>query len=653
MAFNNNNNSSLLQFHPDILFTQEKESVANLVVKKENRIPVSKLPTGASVYTLFKYLETSSVSRFMPSLKDIIDNVKLRCKNLVPDIERRKKHITNMMRSFVRYLILIMLTVDERGDRMSEILSTLNSLYFEYDDILVENGKNNYKHVDHLYALICQTYDESIDMNTDTFYIKCSAEKNLGRTPIAVKNNPPHQLNRVKEKYIKPAKTNPPVKYDEEDGEFFMDRPGPMSPNNNTQREVDYYPVFLKILSVFRDIIPLPTNHGWFTQSLNKAVRKLNYQDWPMYGLVNSLLNMEGLIDKRRIKLTLSNQNKTYYCCYSGLPLVQGEEVWLIRILVYSSERYKLWAKEGKIPAEPHKSNLLKSNIKNYLMKTSICATQSLFYSDFTEDYKNMYPEHFGLKSKITGPQRSLPMNRTHQYNTLWYTLNRLIYFIEENHMHAMLFHNKESMRTFAQRLSPQILVLDEEHNFEENLLRFILQAIYGVSEIEDLPAIVKNDRKILDSYLSQMLSIIIDFVDLMFDYITVPVIASTVVESTKKFFFNLPELGIIENDENLDKIFVVKPQLRIPFENDGLLKNLFNLSEKRKEQLNGLFFMNMKRIEIDARLYRLQLAIKTHPFFFMLFFSRLYLSHTLLPKMNFMEANKIFCSLSIVLNNQ
>lgn len=649
---NNNESSHFLQFHPTALFSQKREAISTLGISKENRIPVTKPPTSANVYNLFHYLGTSSVELFMPSFDKMISHIKIRYPSLCIDIEKRKNHIIQMMRNFIRYLILIMLSVDERGGRMSEILSSLNTLYFEYDDLLIDKEKNNYEHVDKLHQLIIKTYEESLDMKTDAFYIKCSAEKNLGRTPITVKNNPPHQLNRIKAQYIVAAKTNPPVKYDEEDGEFFMDRPSPISPSGNTQREVDYYPVFLKILSVFRDTIPLSTNHGWFTQRLQMAVRKLSYHDWPMYGLVNSLLNMEALIEKKRIRLTLSHHNRRYYCSYSGLPLIEGEEVWLIRILVNSSKRHKLWHREGNTPAEPQHDPLLCSSIKNYLMKTSICAPQQLFYSDFPEDYKYMHPEYFGIKKSIR-PRRSLPEDRVYQCNTLWYLMNRLIHFIEENKMHAMLFHNKESMPVFINRVSSHLLNLEKADNFQENLLRFILQSIFSVNEIEELPSLIKNDSQTLNLYLQQMMSIIIDFIDLMFDFTMPPPITSrNSNEKTKLFLFNLPELGIIESEEDKKKVLMVQPKLRIPIEDDNLLNNFFNLSKKRKEQL-GTYLMKMTPNERGARLHRLQLSIKTHPFIFMLIYSSIYLSNDSLPQMSFIEVNKLLSNLSIVLSNK
>lgn len=649
-----------LKFDHATLFQKPKEPISSLT-NKESRVKVIKPPTGANVYTLFRYFESDYIDRFMPRFEDMIRAIGERCPSGVASVEKSKLQMMTMMRSFIRYTMLAVLSVDERGDRLSEMIGKFNALYFEYDDKLVPLAKNDYKHIDKLHSLIIQTYNESLDMKTDNFYKHCSAEKNRGRTPTHIKNNPPHPVNRIKQEYILATRTNPPVKYDEEDNEFFMDRLGPVSPSGNAQRDVDFYPVFLKVLSVFRDTIPQQTNHGWFLERLRGGVRKLTPADWPMHGLVNSLLNMEGLIEKKRVRITKSRHNRRYYCSYSGLPLEEDEEVWLIRILVQSSARYKTWFKDGKIPVEPHNSPLLRGDIKNYFIKTSLCSTQQLFYTDFPSDYKCRYPEYFGLK-RTPKMSRTLPEDRVYQYNTLWYTMNRLILFIEENKMYNMLWHEKESMLLFVNRVTATLLTLEQEDNFQENLLRFILQAIFRVDDIEVLPQHILNDRPMLDTYLKHMLSIVIDFIDLMFDY-SLPFNSGNNIsggsthnnntkESVKSYFFNLPLLGIVESEEDMKNILVVKPVLRIPIEEDGLLNNLFHLSRKRKEQL-GTHLMQMPFNEIQARIRRLEQSIKTHPFMFILFYNRLYLGLTSLPPMNFMEANKILCHLSITLSNQ
>jgi hypothetical protein len=460
-----------LKFDHATLFQKQKEPISSLT-NKESRVRVIKPPTAANVYTLFRYFESDFIDQFMPQFEDIIRAIGERCPSGgVASVEKSKLQMMTMMRSFIRYTMLAVLSVDERGDRLSEMIGKFNALYFEYDDKLVPLAKNDYKHIDKLHSLIIQTYNESLDMKTDNFYKHCSAEKSRGRTPTHIKNNPPHPINRIKQEYILATRTNPPVKYDEEDNEFFMDRLGPVSPSGNAQRDVDLYPVFLKVLSVFRDTIPQQTNHGWFLERLRGAVRKLTPADWPMHGLVNSLLNMEGLIEKRRIRITKSRQNRRYYCSYSGLPLEEGEEVWLIRILVQSSARYKEWFKSGKVPVEPHNNPLLRGDIKNYFIKTSLCSTQQLFYTDFPSDYKCRYPEYFGLKrtTTTTTPKisRTLPEDRVYQYNTLWYTMNRLIFFIEENKMYSMLWHEKESMLLFVNRVTSVLLTLEQEDNFQ------------------------------------------------------------------------------------------------------------------------------------------------------------------------------------------
>ena len=464
---------------------------------ENGRTLVTQPPSGTVVYKLFHYLEEGVTQRLQVPYEQVIALLRERCVKLVPDTERRQQQITATTRAYAHYTLLRMLTADANGARMKTILGQLQELYLWWAGEPVRAAKNNWAHVTQLHTLLARTHAESLDCANDQFYRKCADVKKRGRRPGHENANPPHPLNQLKAEYILSAKTAPPVVYDQRDQQFYLAHSA-TQPLAGSQLAVDYYPVFVKLLGVVNACVPRHDNHGWFTERLRQAAEHLSAREWPMHGLVCSLMNLQAVLEHRRVRI-VSRGPRRFYCCYTGQALQDGEEVWLLRLLVHSPERHRQWVREGRQPVSKADEPLLTASIRCYYIKTRVTGLCSLFFSEFDARYKQKFPEYFqatqSAAKKRATPHRLLPANRRLLFSPLWALLNQQQRFVESNELAPALWDTTrgESYATFKERVQSLMQGVDVERA-EEQLLLVIFVALFGVHAVEELEAPLHRD---------------------------------------------------------------------------------------------------------------------------------------------------------------
>ena len=628
----------------------QRTEVATPPTTENGRTLVTQPPSGTVVYKLFHYLEEGVTQRLQVPYEQVIALLRERCVKLVPDTERRQQQITATTRAYAHYTLLRMLTADANGARMKTILSQLQELYLWWAGEPVRDAKNNWAHITQLHALMARTHTESLDCANDQFYRKCADVKKRGRRPGHENANPPHPLNQLKAEYILSAKTAPPVVYNQSDQQFYLAHSA-TQPLAGSQLAVDYYPVFVKLLGVVNACVPRHDNHGWFTERLRQAAQHLSSRDWPMRGLVCSLMNLQAVLEHRRVRIVA--RDRRYYCCYTGQALQDGEEVWLLRLLVHSAERHRQWVREGRQPVSKADEPLLTGSVRCYYIKTRVTGLCSLFFSEFDARYKQKFPEYFQAapspaKKRATTPQRLLPTNRRLLFSPLWALLNQQQRFVEVNELAPALWDTTraESYATFKDRVAPLMQAVDVERA-EEQLLLVIFVALFGVHTVEELEAPLRRDLAKIREFTRLVLEATLVFTDLMFEPLAQGQ-SPLQSESVGRAVYSMPLLGIVCDEQKpTAQLLVVRPELQGEH-SQSLLGALLALSDRAHTGRGERAYMERRQ-----QLQLLEQCICNHAFYFMLLYETLYCSSDRLDALSFTEARALRGRLGLILNEQ
>jgi hypothetical protein len=597
-------------------------------------------PGGTVVFRLFRLMKDDVVKRLSSSVEQLMDTVRASCPALLSDScsERRATYIGNALYAYTRRMIANTLARDENGTRLRVCLQQLEELYLCWGLIpgpdkavrLVEGAKNNYTHVDMYHTLLTDTYEVSRNPSTDKFYETCADTRPRGRQPRAVSNNPPNPLNQLKKDYIESLKSAPPVVFDESDGNCYLAHEA-TQPLASSQLTVDYYPLFFKCLDIVNGCVPRKDNHGWFTARLRTALRQLTPKQWPMHGLIQSLCNLQGVLERRKVCVR-ARPGKQYYCCYTGQRLKDGEEVWLLRLLVLCPDRHLVWVKKGNPPTGSKADHpQLRSSIRCYFMKTQASGLCSIFHREFEAEYREKF-----TPNTLMVRTRELPLNRRYVFNPLWRLMHRLHHYITHNYLTPVLKDaTGETYQAFRTRMDPlfsQISLAPEE-------LRYIVfTGLFGVNTLDDLSPIVQLQREMVSGLAQSVIDIVLDVLDTTLDFNSGGVTERqlTVYHST----FTLPLLGVSEKAQSLQN--VIRPQLAMEA---PLLWALLSHSDRRRaERRDG----GPDSHEKTLRMERVQQSLCTHPFLLLALHDTLYKSCGQLEELALPEALSLLSDLSL-----
>lgn len=576
-------------------------------------------PSSTIVFQLFQFLKQDFVSLLTHSYEEIRRSIQDKCNipSLLAYIDKQKSNINNILQTMARRFILELLVLDTKGSKFEEIQSRFEELYFlSENDLPLPGCKANFANTDMIHSLIERIAKVSTNPETDEFYLERSGTRRRGRTPHSEMDKKPNRVNAIKSSFILSCKSLPPVSYDEAENQFFIDYSRSSDPelavskekNNNLQYLVDFYPVFQKVLEIHNDCLPSPNNHGFYLNRIRQGLRKLSSGQWPMRGLMKSLVNAEAIIGRSEMVIP-PKSGRTYYCAYSGERLMEGEKVWHIRILVNDGKRYKKWVKDRVVPASPNTAPEFTRSIKAYFIKSRITAQCSIFYTPMDPEYRKNCQQQTSLSNqqRLTTPQTPyyLPHNRQISVNTLWYTLSQIRAVLGKHQLEQFIQFpfqpkiGKLSFQMLLEQYSPFIKSLTEKPQSEPTLRMLIF-----ISTIPWFHEASIEDPK-TSFYIDMVLDTLLDFIDLMFPFTEVSRPEPFPIPYERRII-TLPLLGLPLPVQK-DVLQQIKPRLG----NTAVLGKLLELCDKRG------------RKEIDME--RLEKLLVRHPCLFMSFFYTIY----------------------------
>jgi len=497
-----------------------------------------------------------------------------------------------------------------------------------------------------------------------------------------------------------------PITYDEEDDRFYtmanVMHDGLASPsqpqitNYGIQSTVDFYPVYLKVLSNFYHCVPSTENYGIYLRVLNAAVRLLTPRQWPMQGLVKSLINAERIFPLKKVSvpmgsvsggLTANNTtaNRTRYrCAYSGLALKPGEQVWLLRVLCSDGHRHVKWATEGRLPPQPMTAPEFTRSVHAYLIKCSVMGACSLFFTPSKQQVtkqqqqvvKQQQPPLSEVKPRKSlvsamGGGGGLAKQRIMCVNTLWLLLNQLRHFIDQTGLapHIYGVHQRQiSYQLLMQQLTS--LFLNESSTGSECNNQSVRGALFIGTLVNDLPhrsvpSLLSDDQA--QRYVAMMHDIVLDFVDLMFPHYGGTSGGTGGDKGPNNVImmrrtFSLYRLDI-KNDEKTKIPTIISPVVNNGNDSVGtnivsaLLTTLFAQSDARMEgggsstpsPINGGTSYDEKVLRME----RLEKMLLRHPLVFMALFQVIYEPHGLVPQqqLSFKKAHKYLQAMGLFFN--
>lgn len=573
---------------------------------KLERIAIKDPPSAAVVYDLFKYFDSASVAQLMPKWDTLLGMIHQRCAPLCADVEKRRENIIELFRVLVRRTVLEILSFDDKGVKIRHMMNQLDELYLFNNQTPIKRGKLDYTNVDSVQQLIGITAQLTRDRDNDAFYQKHSGVRDRGRRPIKEKENRPNRVDAIRANYILSRKQVPPIRFDERDNSFFIESSQTMDKTIDISHyQVDFYQIFVKVLDVFDAVVPRQSNHGVYLTRLNEALRKLSAKEWPAKGLVQSIINAERVLERRRIRVPCADK---YHCAYTGLPLAEGEEVWHIRLLINDAERYKNWYINGKQPSNPNTSREFTRSIRAYMMKIQVTSECSLFYAP------------------LVLTKERLSVDRLYSFNSLYILFSQLRHAIHHYKLETFLWHGNEKrnyidmLATLNNSLSNAIVAPREQ--FKDLFMQYIFSATMYTLNLATL------DLDKVAAYCNCLFYVVLDFIDTLFVMAT----PQQQQQQTRLVVESLP----------LERFNIISPAEE--------RKKLPSLATD-KSPLDTLLELSKERRVTTPSLFCIEDAMCQHPYLFISLFSSIYTMDTSLPILSFGELVQILrpFNLSIV----
>lgn len=693
------------------------------VQKKQIRVVVSDPPPAASVFRLFGFFSQDMVRSFSLPFSDVLETVHDRCPLAMQRVvEKRQAQVEKVVETFVMRMILEMFTVDDRGTKIRQILQELDETYLLKDPPrrvtsssnggekkqqpkrgIIVGGRGNFINVDAVHRSTNKTFDESMSSD-DAFYKACSNAKKRGRRPVSEKNKQTDRIDLIKASHILSQKSVAPVTYSEEEDKFYtmanciaesLDAAptAVVTTGYGIQSPVDFYPVFRVCLKNFHACIPNPANnHGAFLATLSKAMRLLSPNEWPMHGLCKSLMNAELIFPLKKVLVPgcggpnddIDVEGATrpqYHCAYSGLTLEPGEEVWHLRVLVYSGKRYRKWVIGGKLPPCPMMARKFTRSVRAYFIKLSVVGPFSLFYDPRTvmvppkkpsapvrvrpaEESVQMLsrskpfattaqkPQHPTMQSKSL-----LPPGRAFCVNTLWLVLNQMRIFVAQSGLEKHVYGRWHPLIPYAAMVKQLVDIYETPVARDQVLVTFDACLCIGslVSDMQyrvDVAQMMQDPEAL--AYIGDLRDTVLDFVDLMFPFAgTMSATQQEKPAPLMKHSFSMPCFAI-KHTEGQNKIpGWATPQLTDP---DSLLLSVllgesFERRERRSVAKGGAGDPSYQ--EKRDRMERLELYLVRHPFVFIALFQVLFQPHPLPStcRLSFKECHSHLKALGMYVN--
>jgi hypothetical protein len=572
------------------------------------RLILKDTPSTGGVYTLLSYLDDEVINRITINYQCIQDKISHCCPPLSPEFSNNRDVNIELFHALIRRTILELLSFCDKGRKIRTMMMELEKLY------MTKQYKADFKNSDNVHQLIDATIRLIDNPTSDVFYQKYSGVLDKGRHSRKEKENQPNRVDAIRKTYIMSRKQVPPIRYDETTKTFYIETTQSLDKSLDISNyQIDLYPLFVKVLRVQNEVIPRPNNHGHYLNKLFSMMRHLSSKQWPMKGLVRSIIRMERVLEKRKIRVP--DNGVTYYCAYSGIKLEPGEEVWHVRILLNNLDRHNTWHIDGKQPREPNTAPDYTSSIRAYFIKTQITSRCCLVYSPYIP------------------PMDHVLANRNYSYNALYYTLIQLRLFLKQHNLEDYLFHHDDSInyRDSINKLTNVLSTTISSPNFKDVFLQFIFHAtLYKIN-------VSRIDVERSSQYCFCMLDIVLDFIDLLF--IPQPVSLQKVQRTQ-----------VIEEEINIRDVPLLstnKPVKKPILSDKSPLKYLLKLCDER--QINRT--TPMTESEKQQRLIRLETTLSMHPYLFITLFNVIYTADHTESNHNFTEIATLLKKLNFKFN--
>lgn len=361
-----------------------------------------------TVETLLEYLKPESLDRIRLDFEEIYTSIFKRLKPFAAYVLENKERIEEIIDTFISRMILLLLPQDKQGVKLEKIMRDIEKMHHIRDKRHILLGKNDFENYDEVNLMRSERGLASLSPETDPIAIKFSAKRKRGRRNKTSSEARLNELESLNGDYITPKKSASKTDPNEDtqtaaNAASLPEEMEEQEEDSSGQKSdvIDYHPIFTQILVTLNKSLPKVNNHGWFLYNTMRGIRELNNKDWPLRELMKVANNMQYCIKAERVTLPVYDENaKRHYCAFSGLPLHSGEVVTLVKMVELSAVRYLKEPEEEKILIDrAFESPEFKDSIRCFYMKTEICCPTALNYTDFDEEYKNLFPSHFGLNS--------------------------------------------------------------------------------------------------------------------------------------------------------------------------------------------------------------------------------------------------------------
>lgn len=410
-----------------VVETQQREADAG--TKKKRVSPSKNKPMGTAttnstaagpppktVETLLDYLKPETLDRIRLDFNEIYEIVCERLKPLAPYVMEQRERITAAIDAYITRFMLHNITQDKQGIKIDKLVRDIEKMYYVRVQRHIPAGKNDFENCAQVDLMRVDRDKAAQNQDTDKVYEHFSAERKRGRKNKSIPEPILNELEKLHGDLITPMKSTKKTKkkkkktgsdedagqaVDDEDDEDASVVDETTDSKRGTGGNLDNHQIFKRVLHHSNKSLPRDHNHGWFLSNLLRGIQEKSEEEWPMCALIKATHNMQYCVRAEQVVLDQFDERKTrYYCAFSGLPLKPGETVNFIKLVEHNPVRYLKEPEEEKLLVErTFEKPEFQASVRCFYMKTELCGPAYVRHLPFSEEYKAMYPEYFGIKS--------------------------------------------------------------------------------------------------------------------------------------------------------------------------------------------------------------------------------------------------------------
>lgn len=288
-----------------------------------------------TVYTLLAMLDRRDAIRL--SYEELLQTFRERARPLCQVVEENRGVIERVIEHYCTRLLLKLLLLDKSALRLSEFVDRIERLYEREpppppppssqqnktvgEERIIDGVKNDFVYYDSVNAMIHARCAEGGDMTTDELYNSNSVARKRGRKKKQkddVVEMVPDALEHIMASLIQSGKKS------------IAAASGGGGSGSKSSPVVDMYPAYKRCLEVLDESIPKRENHGSLLENLIHSLRRLSADDGVPSELLRVINNAQYCTAARTVRLSFDPEKERFYCCVTGEPLENGEEVnWL------------------------------------------------------------------------------------------------------------------------------------------------------------------------------------------------------------------------------------------------------------------------------------------------------------------------------------